>query len=316
LPSRASARHNATLTALSPTGRYAPSPTGTLHLGNLRTALLAWLFARSQGASFLMRIDDLDRSRVRPRVAEQQLADLAALGLDWDGPVVRQSERLEHYAAAIEQLDSAGLLYPCYCTRAEIREAASAPHGAPAEGAYPGTCRSLTAAQRADRERSGRPPALRLRAGEAVVEFRDRLLGERRDTVDDLVVRRNDGDPAYNLAVVIDDAAQAVGEVVRGADLLDTTARQLHLAALLGMAPVTHAHVPLVLGPDGTRLAKRHGAVTLADRAAVGESPLDVRSSLATSVGLADRDERPTLDELLERFDPAALPSEPSVLTA
>ncbi len=305
--------------ALSPhpaTGRYAPSPTGTLHLGNLRTALLAWLFARSQGASFLMRIDDLDRSRVRPRVAEQQLADLAALGLDWDGPVVRQSERFEHYAAAIEQLGGGGLLYPCYCTRAEIREAASAPHGAPAEGAYPGTCRSLTAAQRGDRERSGRPPALRLRAGEAVVEFRDRLLGGRRDTVDDLVVRRNDGDPAYNLAVVIDDAAQAVGEVVRGADLLDTTARQLHLAALLGTAPVTHAHVPLVLGADGARLAKRHGSVTLAARAAAGESPLDVRSSLAASVGLAERDERPTMDELLARFDPTALPSEPSVLSA
>ncbi|MEY2513388.1 MAG: glutamyl-tRNA synthetase [bacterium] len=287
-----------------------------LHLGNLRTALLAWLFARSQGARFVMRVDDLDRSRVRPGVAEQQLADLAALGLDWDGPVVRQSERLERYAAAIEQLDAAGLLYPCYCTRAEIREAPSAPHGPLAEGAYPGTCRSLSAAQRAERERAGRPPALRLRAGGAVVEFRDRLLGARRDAVDDLVVRRNDGDPAYNLAVVIDDAAQAVGEVVRGADLLDTTARQLHLAALLGLPAVTHAHVPLVLGPDGTRLAKRHGAVTLADRAAAGESALDVRASLAASLGLADRGERPSLDELLARFDPDALPNEPSVLTA
>ena len=229
---------------------------------------------------------------------------------------MRQSERLELYADAIERLDAAGLLYPCYCTRAEIREAASAPHGPLAEGSYPGTCRSLSAAQRAERERAGRPPALRLRAGAAVVEFRDRLLGARRDSVDDLVVRRNDGDPAYNLAVVIDDAAQAVGEVVRGADLLDTTARQLHLAALLGLPAVSHAHVPLVLGPDGARLAKRHGAVTLADRAAAGESALDVRASLAASVGLADAGERPSLDELLARFDPAALPSEPSVLTA
>jgi glutamyl-tRNA synthetase len=229
---------------------------------------------------------------------------------------VRQSERSELYAAAIARLDDAGLLYPCYCTRAEIREAASAPHGAPAEGVYPGTCRSLSAAQRAERERAGRPPALRLRAGGAVVEFRDRLLGSRRDTVDDLVVRRNDGDPAYNLAVVIDDAAQAVGEVVRGADLLDTTARQLHLAALLGLPAVSHAHVPLVLGPDGARLAKRHGAVTLADRAAAGESALDVRASLAASVGLADPGERPSLEQLLARFDPDALPNEPSVLTA
>ncbi len=263
-----------------------------------------------------MRVDDLDRSRVRPGVAEAQLADLAALGLDWDGPVVRQSERLELYGAAIARLDAAGLLYPCYCTRAEIREAASAPHGPLPEGAYPGTCRDLTAAQRAERERSGRPPALRLRASGAVVTFADRLLGTRRDSVDDLVVRRNDGDPAYNLAVVVDDAAQGVNEVVRGADLLDTTARQLHLGGLLGLPAPVHAHVPLVLGPDGARLAKRHGAVTLADRAAVGETPLDVRARLAASVGLAGDGERPTLDELLERFDPSALPSEPSVLTA
>jgi glutamyl-tRNA synthetase len=263
-----------------------------------------------------MRIDDLDRSRVRPHVAEQQLADLAALGLDWDGPVVRQSERSALYAAAIAQLDGAGLLYPCYCTRAEIREASSAPHGPAIEGSYPGTCRALSAAQRAERERAGRPPALRLRAGAAVVEFCDRLVGARQDIVDDLVVRRNDGDPAYNLAVVIDDAAQAVGEVVRGADLLDTTARQLHLAALLGLPAPVHAHVPLMLGPDGRRLAKRHGAVTLADRGAAGQSALDVRALLAASVGLAEPGERPSLDELLARFDPDALPSEPSVLTA
>jgi glutamyl-tRNA synthetase len=253
---------------------------------------------------------------VRPGIAEAQLADLAALGLDWDGPVVRQSVRLELYAAAIAQLDGEGLLYPCYCTRAEIREAASAPHGALREGSYPGTCRELSAARRAELELAGRPPALRLRAGGAVVAFRDRLLGARRDTVDDLVVRRNDGAPAYNLAVVVDDAAQGVGEVVRGEDLLDTTARQLHLGALLGLPAPAHAHVPLVLGPDGARLAKRHGAVTLADRAAAGESPLDVRALLAASAGLARPGERPTLDELLARFDPDALPREPSVLTA
>jgi glutamyl-tRNA synthetase len=263
-----------------------------------------------------MRIDDLDRSRARPGMAEAQLADLAALGLDWDGPVVRQSERLELYRAAIARLDAAELLYPCYCTRAEIREAASAPHGAHPEGTYPGTCRELTAAQHAERERSGRPPALRLRAAGAVVAFSDRLLGARRDTVDDLVVRRNDGDPAYNLAVVVDDAAQEVREVVRGADLLDTTARQLHLGGLLGLEAPAHAHVALVLGPDGERMAKRHGAVTLAERAAAGESPLHVRSWLAASVGLAEPGELPALGELLERFDPRTLPSEPSVLTA
>ena len=298
------------------TGRYAPSPTGTLHLGNLRTALLAWLFARSQDAAFLMRIDDLDSGRVRPGVAEQQLADLAALGLDWDGAVVRQSERLELYAEALEQLHAGGHLYPCYCTRAEIREAASAPHGAPAGGAYPGTCRQLTRAERAARERAGRPPALRLRAAQATVSFTDRLLGHHEGVVDDLVVRRNDGTPAYNLAVVVDDTAQGVHEVVRGADLIQTTPRQLHVAARLGLSAPGYAHVPLVLGPDGTRLAKRHGAVTLADRVAAGESPAQVRASLARSVGLAAAGETPDLDDLLARFDPSTLPTEPTVLIA
>ncbi|HWC27626.1 MAG TPA: tRNA glutamyl-Q(34) synthetase GluQRS [Solirubrobacteraceae bacterium] len=298
------------------TGRYAPSPTGTLHLGNLRTALLAWLFARSQGARFLLRIEDLDTGRVRPGVAEQQLADLAALGLDWDGPVVRQSERRALYADALARLDAGGQLYACYCTRAEIRQAASAPHGAWPEGAYPGTCRELTAAQRAERERTGRPPALRLRAAGETVAFDDRLLGRCGAVVDDLVVCRNDGAPAYNLAVVVDDTAQGVGEVVRAADLLETTPRQLLVAARLGLRPPAYAHVPLVLGPDGARLAKRHGAVTLADRAAAGDSPAQGRAELARSVGLADAGETPTLAELLARFDPAALPTDPTVLAA
>jgi glutamyl-tRNA synthetase len=298
------------------TGRFAPSPTGDLHVGNLRTALLAWLFARSQNARFVMRVEDLDSGRVRPGLAEQQLGDLAALGLDWDGPVVRQSERLDLYAQVLAQLGADGYLYACYCTRREIREATSAPHGALPEGAYPGTCRDLSAAERAERERAGRPPALRIRAHAAVVSFTDRLLGEHSGVVDDLVVRRNDGAPAYNLAVVVDDNAQRIGEIVRGADLLDTTARQLLVGALLGLPAPRHAHVPLVLGPDGARLAKRHGAVTLSDRAAVGESPLQVRSRLAASVGLASPGERPSMAQLLERFDPAALPREPTVLAS
>jgi glutamyl-tRNA synthetase len=263
-----------------------------------------------------MRVEDLDAGRVRPGLAEAQLADLAALGLEWDGPVVRQSERMEHYEGALARLDAAGLLYPCYCTRAEIRQAASAPHGALPEGAYPGTCRELTAGERAERERAGRPPALRLRAGGAVVGFTDRLLGEYRAAVDDIVVRRNDGAPAYNLAVVVDDTAQGIGEVVRGADLLETTPRQLHVRALLGGPGVAHAHVPLVLGPDGQRLAKRHGAVTLADRTATGQSPHEVRAELAASLGLAAPGEQPSLDELLARFDPDQLPREATVLAA
>ena len=292
-------------------GRYAPSPTGTLHLGNLRTALLAWLFARSAGSAFLMRIEDLDAGRVRPGLAELQLADLAAIGVDWDPPVMTQSERLDAYAEAIARLDADGLLYPCFCTRREIREAASAPHGPLPEGAYPGTCRSLSAAERAERQRTGRPPALRLRAGGERVAFDDRLTGHVEAVVDDVVVRRNDGAPAYNLAVVVDDAAQGIEEVVRGDDLAEGTPRQILLARVLGLPVPAYAHVPLVLGPDGARLAKRHGAVTLAD---VGRPPERVRADLMRTVGLAEPGETPTMSELLDRFDPSALPRQPTVL--
>ena len=296
-------------------GRFAPSPTGVLHVGNLRTALLAWLFARSAGARFLMRVEDLDRQRVKPGFEEQQLADLRAIGIDWDGDVVRQSERLDRYADALARLERDGLTYPCFCTRAEIREAASAAHGRLPEGAYPGTCRELTRRERVKREAGGRPPALRLRAGGERVAFRDALLGERAGVVDDFVLRRGDGTPAYNLAVVVDDAEQRVGEVVRGADLVDSTPRQLLLARLLGLPEPGHAHVPLVLGPDGARLAKRHGAVTLADRAARGETPAQVVGWMAASVGLAESGETVKAAELIDRFDPARLPREPTFVT-
>ncbi|MDX6691130.1 MAG: glutamyl-tRNA synthetase [Solirubrobacteraceae bacterium] len=253
---------------------------------------------------------------MRAGLAEAQLADLEAIGLDWDGPVARQSERTALYAEALDALERERLVYPCYCTRAEIREAASAPHGPLPDGAYPGTCRELTAGRRREREAAGRPPALRLRAGDARIAFTDRLLGSHAGHVDDFVLRRNDGAFAYNLAVVVDDAAQGIGEVVRGADLLDSTPRQIHLARALGVHVPAYAHVPLVLGPDGARLAKRHGAVTLGDRAAAGESALDVRGRLAVSVGLARPGESPGLDELVARFDPETLPREPTMLDA
>jgi glutamyl-tRNA synthetase len=281
-------------------GRFAPSPTGTLHLGNLRTALLAWLFARSAGSEFLVRMEDLDPGRVKPGSAEEQLADLAAIGLDWDGEVVFQSARLELYADALEQLRGAGLLYECFCTRAEIREASSAAHGPLPEGAYPGTCLRLTAAELAAKRAAGRPPALRVRADAAVVAFEDRLLGRVEGVVDDFVVRRNDGAPAYNLAVVVDDAAQGIGEVVRGSDLVDSTPRQLWLARALGVAEPAHAHVPLVLGPDRARLAKRHGDVTLRELPAGA-----ALAWMAASLGLDGR----TARELLTSFDAKRLPS-------
>jgi glutamyl-tRNA synthetase len=254
-----------------------------------------------------VRMEDLDTGRVRERFYDEQLHDLAALGLDWDGPVVRQSQRIELYEEALEMLRAKDLVYECWCTRAEIREAASAPHGELPEGAYPGTCRELTAAERAEREASARPPALRVNAGAARIAFEDRLAGHVEGVADDFVVRRNDGAFAYNLAVVVDDGAQGIGEVVRGADLLDSTPRQLWLAAQLAIPAPRHAHVALMLGPDGARLAKRHGAVTLADRAALGQSADDVRDELAASLQLCARGERLTPAELVERFSATTL---------
>ncbi len=289
---------------MSSDGRFAPSPTGTLHVGNLRTALLAWLFARSQGARFLVRMEDLDPGRVRMDSATEQLEDLAAIGLDWDGDVVWQSQRAEAYDAAIERLRADGRIYECFCTRAEIRAAASAPHGPLPEGAYPGTCLALTDGERRRKRAGGRPPALRLRADAARIGFEDRLVGRFEAAVDDFVVRRNDGAAAYNLAVMVDDAAQGIGEVVRGADLLDSTPRQLLLARLLGLAEPSWAHVPLVLGRDGARLAKRHGSVTLRE--------VDPRAAVRWMAETLGFEGATTAAEMLARFDPARLPREPT----
>ena len=298
---------------MSADGRFAPSPTGPLHLGSLRTALVAWLFARSQDARFIVRIEDLDQGRSRAEFESVQLADLRALGIDWDGEPVRQSERLDLYEAALERLQAADRVYPCFCTRADIRAAAEAPHAELPEGAYPGTCRDLGGAERRARIAEGRRYALRLRADAERISFPDRLLGECAARVDDFVVRRADGGHAYQLAVVVDDADQGVGEVVRGADLVDSTPRQLLLARLLDLPVPSYAHVPLVLGADGARLAKRHGAATLADR----DEPLGVTLALlAHTLGLAGgRDQVNGAAELLPEFDPARLPREPVTLS-
>jgi glutamyl-tRNA synthetase len=299
-------------------GRFAPSPTGDLHLGNLRTALLAWLFARAAGGRFGLRLEDLDTASVRPAFYDRQPADLAALGLDWDGGIVRQSDRLDRYAEAIARLEADGETYPCYCTRREILEAASAPNGPAPDGAYPGTCRRLTSWQRAEREAAGRRPALRLRGDGVRPSFVDAVAGPYEGLVDDVVIRRNDGTPAYNLAVVVDDVEQGFGLVVRADDLLPSTPRQLHIADRLGLPAPSYAHVPLALAPDGSRLAKRHGAVTLADRVARGESPAQVAGRLAASAGLLDRPRplgRADLRALARDFTPDRLIRSPWVLT-
>ena len=297
-------------------GRFAPSPTGPLHLGNLRTALIAWLFARASDSRFLLRFEDLDPLASREEHFVSQERDLASIGLDWDGEPFRQSDRRAEHDAAIAELERLGLTYACYCSRREVREAAQAPHGDLPEGSYPGTCLGLSDTDRAEREASGRQPALRLRAERAAVSFDDVVHGPQKGVADDFVLRRVDGVPSYNLAVVIDDAAQGVEEVVRGDDLLPTTPRQVFLARLLGIGPPRYAHVPLVLAPNGDRLAKRDGAVTLDDRRALGQEPGEVLRMLAASLGLCAPGEGVTATDLIARFDPARLPREPWQLTA
>ena len=290
-------------------GRYAPSPTGDLHLGNLRTAMLAWLYARSTGRRLWLRFEDLDAGRADPAAARSQLADLLELGLDFDGDPVHQTGRLELYREAIAELTASGLTYRCWCTRREIHAAVSAPHAPP--GAYPGTCRDLTVEQIRQREASGRPPALRLRSTVDTVTVTDLRYGDYTGIVDDFVLQRGDGTPAYNLAVVVDDIAMGVDHEVRGDPRVDPAPRQAYLTTLLGGAVPEYAHVPLVLGPNRARLAKRDGAVTLRQRLALGETAAQVRSALAASLNLARPGDVVDMADLLVRFDPALLPTEP-----
>ena len=255
-------------------------------MGNLRTALASWLQTRADGGEWLVRMEDLDRVTSSPEHETTQLADLAELGMHSEGPVVRQSERFAFYRDAIATLQQMGRVYECYCSRREIRDAAQAPHGeAPDGDAYPGTCRELTAARLAELRAAGRQPALRLRSEGERFAIDDLIAGRHEGAADDVVIQRNDGVPAYNLAVVVDDSAQGITHVTRGGDLLATAPRQRLLQDLLQLPEPRYAHVPLVVGPDGQRLAKRHGAVTLADLAAIGVSAQQVRAILLTSLG-------------------------------
>ena len=298
--------------AHSGAGRYAPSPSGDLHLGNLRTALLAWILARQGNLRFVMRVEDLDR--VKEGAAQQQLADLASLGLDWEQPVLYQSTRRNAYQREFERLQAAGMVYECYCTRREIQQAATAPHGAP--GAYPGTCRELSDQQRAER-RAHRAPAYRLRAGVSEYTVHDMFRGDYTAAVDDVVLVRNDGTFAYNLAVVVDDYFQGVTQVVRGDDLLSSAPRQAYVAHLLGYPPVTYAHVPLALNEEGKRLAKRDGAVTLPQLRQAGFTEADVLSWIAASIPVTDPKKTggaqvfESAMHILRFFDPQRMSLEP-----
>jgi len=305
-----------------PSGRFAPSPTGRLHLGNLRTAVVAWLLARADQSRFMVRFDDLDTGAVRSQHYETQLADLEAIGLDWDAPPVRQSDRLDLYRVAVKKLVDEDRVYPCWCSRKEIRQAAQAPNHPLAGHEYPGTCRDLGRSERERRQHLlGRPPALRLRTEPAfrMVEVFDQVCGPTRVEVDDFVVCRNDATPAYHLVTVIDDSDMGVELVVRGDDLLDSTARHMLVAEALGLDPIPHAHIPLVLNGEQRRLAKRDGAVTLPDRQALGETPSQVFSFLAASLGLCRYGTQVSPQDLASSWSIpdilAALPSQPLVFT-
>ena len=294
------------------TGRFAPSPSGRIHLGNILCCLLAWLSVRQQGGRMVLRIEDLDTARCPQRYALQMMEDLHWLGLDWDeGPEVGgsngpyfQSQRTDYYQAALKRLEAQGLVYPCFCTRAELH-AASAPHREDGQVIYPGTCRDLTAAQIAERSLR-RAPALRLRVAEEEIGFTDGHLGAVRENLarscGDFLLRRSDGMFAYQLAVVVDDAAMGITEVVRGADLLDSTPRQLYLYRLLGLTPPSFCHVPLLLAPDGRRLSKRDadaGLEVLQGRM----SAQAVLGKLAYLAGFHPSAEPASARELLAEFD-------------
>ena len=296
----------------APAGRYAPSPSGDLHFGNLRTAVLAWLFARQTGRNFYLRVEDIDSERSSAESAQRQIEDLQMLGLDFDPPVMYQHDRGDAYADALSRLDT----YECYCTRRDIREAASAPHAQP--GMYPGTCRDLSEEQRAFRRSElhaeGRLPAIRLRAHVREWTVHDFYQGEYTGPVDDVILKRGGrvdqaqaGDWAYNLAVVVDDGYQGVDQVVRGDDLLFSAPAQAYLSDRLGLTVPVYIHVPLVVGPEGRRLAKRDGAVTLREMLA-GKSVEDVVSQIAESLGYVGVS---SVQKLREVFDPVQLSRQP-----
>ena len=291
-------------------GRFAPSPTGPLHIGNLRTAVIAWLCAHQHEGELLLRIEDLDRLNSKPEHEERQINELAQLGITFGSNVIRQSDRFDLYRDIVDVLRQQDLVYPCYCTRREILESTRAPHGPTIEGAYAGTCRHISARDRSEREQSGRPPAWRLRTNNEEYIVDDLVAGLTTTVIDDMVLLRNDGVPAYNLAVVVDDAAQGVTQIVRGDDLLLGAGRHIHLQKLLGYQTPQYVHVPLVVGLDQERLAKRHGAVTLEDLSQQGVGVAEVLSEIARSIG-SEVERLQSVADLLDDFNVDRLPRSP-----
>ena len=297
------------------TGRFAPSPSGRMHLGNVFSALLAWLSVRSQNGEMVLRIEDLDPDRCRPEYAETLKDDLRWLGLDWDREQTPQSRRTAVYATQFEKLRDLGLVYPCYCTRGELH-AASAPHASDGRFVYAGTCRALTQAQRAEKTKA---PAWRLEVPDRVYGFTDGLQGYFEENLaaecGDFIIRRADGVYAYQLAVVTDDGDGGVTQVVRGMDLLDSTPRQLYLYELLGLQAPEFCHVPLLTAPDGRRLSKREKDLDLGALRGT-HSPEQLLGKLACLAGILDRPEPASARELARVFSWSKVQKDPIVLTA
>jgi len=299
------------------TGRLAPSPTGLLHLGHARSFLLAWWHARSRGGRVLLRLEDLDGPRVRPGMTDAALRDLEWLGLDWDGTPLLQSRGRERFAAAVAQLGAAGLTYPCTCTRGDLRAAMSAPQQGEQEPRYPGTCRGRFATLEAAAAATGREPGLRLRVPAGPIALVDGFVGpfchDVAAEVGDFLICRRDGTPAYQLAVVVDDAASGVTEVVRGDDLLPSTPRQWLLQRALGLPSPAWFHVPLVVDATGRRLAKRADDLGLATLRAGGTDPRAIVAWAARSAGIPGLEpgDRVTAADCVARFDMASVPRAP-----
>jgi glutamyl-tRNA synthetase len=296
-------------------GRLAPSPTGAQHVGNARTYLIAWLAARRHGGRVVLRIEDIDSPRVKAGAAQQAIDDLRWLGLDWDdGPHV-QTERLAHYESVFADFRQRELVYPCTCSRTDIENAASAPHAEHEGPAYPGTCAGRRAADAA--KLGDRPYAWRFRVTDSP-SFIDGFRGEThcdiRQIGGDFVVWKSSGTPAYQLAVVVDDAEMGITEVIRGDDLIPSTPRQILLYRAMNRTPPKFTHVPLVVGPDGRRLAKRHGDTRLSALRAAGVKPETLVGLLAWSCGWIPKPEPISARELAPRFNINAIPSQPFVL--
>ena len=294
-----------------PTGRFAPSPSGRMHMGNLWSCLLSWLSARSAGGRMVLRLEDLDPDRCRREYCDQVMRDLEWLGLDWDGEPVYQSRRTEAYAEAFRSLEAQGLIYPCYCTRAE-RLAASAPHRSDGLQVYDGRCSRLTEERRRELEQTRRP-AWRVKVPEKSIAYCDILQGkyceDLKKDCGDFIVRRSDGVYAYQLAVVVDDAMMGVTQVVRGSDLLSSTPRQLWLQEALGLPHPEYGHLPLLLSPEGRRLAKRDRDLELGELQS-RYTAWEIVGRLAYAARLIDRPQPITPRELVPLFDWKKLPRE------